>query len=275
MKTIRNRVAVITGAGSGIGREVALELSRRGAHVALVDVNGRGLRESAEMIRNSGGTCSEHITDIAVRKDVNGLAEAVSAQLGGASILVNNAGIMLKSSRFDEVLEPELDRILAVNLLGPVHCTRAFLPQLLAADEAVIVNVSSLAGLVGFLYQVPYATAKFGLRGFSEALRMDLMETSVRVILVFPGAIRTNILANSPSYTESEKQAAMQKMEGTRQMPAPKAAKKIIKGIIKGRNRILLGPETVAMDVLSRLFPGAYSRLLFKPVKKLLDQTRV
>ncbi|GAB4658134.1 SDR family NAD(P)-dependent oxidoreductase [Mycobacterium avium subsp. hominissuis] len=271
----RDRVAVVTGAGSGIGREVALELSRLGAQVALVDVDGRRLHESAEMITHSGGVCSEHIADISVREAVYALPEAVRAQLGEASILVNNAGIILKSTRFDEVPEHDIDRVLAINLLGPLYCTRAFLPQLLAADEAVIVNVSSLAGLVGFIYQVPYATAKFGLRGFTEALRMDLMDTNVRVIPVFPGAIRTNIMANSPAYTESEKQAALQKMEGTRQMPAPVAAKKIIRGIRKGRNRILLGPETVAMDLISRLLPGAYSRLLFKPVKKLLDQSRV
>jgi NAD(P)-dependent dehydrogenase (short-subunit alcohol dehydrogenase family) len=275
MKTFRDRVAVITGAGSGIGREVALGLSRRGARVALVDVDPQGLSETAEIIAHDGGFCSEHIADMGRREDVYALAKAVSAQLGGASILVNNAGIMLKSSRFDEVPEPEVDRLLAVNLLGPLFCTRAFLPQLLAADEAVIVNVSSLAGLVGFIYQVPYATAKFGLRGFSEALRMDLMETNVRVIPVFPGAIRTNILANSPSYTASEKQAAQQIMASTRQMPAPVAAEKIINGIVKGRNRILLGPETVVMDLISRALPGAYSRLLFKPVKKMLDQTRV
>jgi short-subunit dehydrogenase len=145
---------------------------------------------------------------------------------------------------------------------------------LLAAETAAVVNVSSLGGLVGFMYQVPYATAKFGLRGFSEALRMDLMDTNIHVLPVYPGAIRTNIVANSPSYSDVEKQAALQQVESLRQMPASVAAKKIVEGIARNKNRVLIGRETFAMDFIARLLPGAYSKLLFKPVKKMLDASR-
>jgi short-subunit dehydrogenase len=274
MKTFRGRVAVVTGAGSGIGREVALELVRRGACIALVDRNPVGLKETARLVNRIGGTCSEHITDLGVREELYALPDSVSSALGDASVLVNNAGIMLKSTRFDEVSDTELDRLFAVNLLGTVYCTKAFLPQLLAADEAAVVNVSSLGGLVGFMYQVPYAAAKFGVRGFSEALRMDLMDTNVHVLPVYPGAIQTNIVANSPSYSEAEKQAALRQMESIHQMPASLAAKKIVQGIARNKSRVLIGRETLAMDLIARLLPGAYSRLLFKPVKKMLDASR-
>jgi short-subunit dehydrogenase len=274
MQTFRGRVAVVTGAGSGIGREVALELARRGARVALVDRNPIGLTETAGLINQIEGTCSEHVADLGVREEVYALPGFVNSALGDASILVNNAGIMLKSTRFDEVPDTDLDRLFAVNFLGPVNCTKAFLPQLLAADHATVVNVSSLGGLVGLMYQVPYAAAKFGLRGFSEALRMDLMETNVRVIPVYPGAIQTNLVANSPAYTEAEKQAALHQMESINQMPASLAARKVVQGIARNKNRILIGRETVAMDLIGRLLPGTYSKLLFKPVKKMLDKSR-
>jgi butyryl-CoA dehydrogenase len=249
-------------------------MGRRGASVALVDVSAPGLNETAELLGRICGSYSTHVTDMGVREQVNALAESVPSALGQASILVNNAGIMLKSSRFDEESVSDLDRLLAVNLLGAVYCTKAFLPQLLAAETAAVVNVSSLGGLVGFMYQVPYATAKFGLRGFSEALRMDLMDTNIHVLPVYPGAIRTNIVANSPSYSDVEKQAALQQVESLRQMPASVAAKKIVEGIARNKNRVLIGRETFAMDFIARLLPGAYSKLLFKPVKKMLDASR-
>lgn len=274
MNRFDGRVAVVTGAGSGIGREVSFELARLGASVALVDMSEQGLNETVELISKVSGRCSTHVTDIGVPEQVYALPESVRRALGQASILVNNAGIMLRSAPFDEVAVPELERILAVNLLGAVYCTKAFLPQLLDAERASVANVSSLGGLVGFMYQVPYAATKFGLRGFSEALRMDLMDTNIHVFPVYPGAIRTNIVANSPSYSEAEKKAAQQQVESMRQIPASVVAQKIVKGIAQNKSRVLIGRETFAMDLIVRLFPGAYSKLLFKPVKKMLEASR-
>lgn len=274
MKTLRGRVALVTGAGSGIGREVALELARRGCRLALVDLDPKTLDETSRLVKELGVPCSEHVADVGVAADVAALPAAVATALGSVSILVNNAGIMLQSTRFDAVPDDDIERIIAINLLGVVRCSKAFLPQLLTADEAVIVNVSSLGGLVGFMAQVPYAATKFGVRGFSEALRMDLLDTRVRVIPVFPGAIQTNLVANSPSYSAEQKASALKQMESLRQMPADVAARQIVRGIEKNKPRVLIGRETFAMDILVRAVPGAYSRILVKPVRKMLDATR-
>lgn len=275
MKSLKDRSAVITGAGSGIGRELSLQLARAGATTILVDRNPVMLRETAKAVAALGGAAHEYVVDVGEEEEVQRLAKVVDHDLGPASIVINNAGLAIKAQRFDHVPEADLELLLRVNLWGPIHLTRAFLPQLLTQPEASLVNVSSLGGLLGFMDQVPYATAKFGLRGFSEALRMDLYKTNVTVTVVYPGPVATNILLNSPGYTAAEKAKAQRNFEKVRATSPQKAAARIIRGIQKKKSRVLIGPESRAMDIVARLLPAAYTRLLYPPVKKMLSVGQV
>ncbi len=273
MRSFKDKVSVVTGGGSGMGRELALQLAAEGAVVAVVDNSDVRAKETASVITKAGGSAMAYVVDVADRDQVNTLARAVQAEHGPADILINNAGILMKSERFDAMGDREVQQLLDINLGGVLNCTTAFLPQLLSHDDAALVNTSSLGGLVGLMKQVPYATAKFAVRGFSEALRMDLYETGVKITVVYPGPVATSIFANSPHLTPAEGAAGQESMKRTHPVAADKAASLILKGVRKGRERVIIGREAKAMDVLARLFPNAYTKLLFRPVKKMMDAT--
>jgi butyryl-CoA dehydrogenase len=273
VKSFQGKVAVVTGAGSGMGREVARQLAAAGSHVAGVDRNPDSLQETKEMIEKAGGVFREYIVDVSQKEKLEELAERVADDLGPADILVNNAGILIKSQSFDAVPGKDFELLMNVNVWGVINATTAFLPQLLSRPEASVVNVSSLGGLVGLMYQVPYAAAKYAVRGFSESLRMDLYATNVAVTTVYPGPVATNIFLNSPAYTPEERVEAHQKMLSFRTTEASVAAAKIVKGIRKRKARVLIGRDTYAMDIIARLMPSLYTKLLYRPVKKMMDVT--
>lgn len=271
MKHFEGRVAVVTGAGSGIGKEVALQLAGEGATVVAADWHEADAKITAEIIRARGSNASSYVVDVSDSDMVFQLAADVQKAYGAADLLVNNAGIMIKPVDFDDVPDGEFERLAAVNLWGVVHCTRAFLPQLRSRPRANIVNISSLGGIIGMMTQVPYSTIKFAVRGFSEALRMELHETGIRVCVVFPGVVKSNIVGNCTGYTEDEKAAVTRKVEATRQMATDAAAARILKGVRKGKPRVLLGPETYAMDYIVRLAPAGYSKMLYRPMRRLMS----
>jgi NAD(P)-dependent dehydrogenase (short-subunit alcohol dehydrogenase family) len=272
-RTFDQRTIVITGAGSGIGRELARQLAGQSAVVVAVDINADAVDETARLIAAAGGRCEPQVTDVSDSGAVDKLARAVEESVGPVDILINNAGIAIKSDRFDRIPRRDVDLLIDVNVRGALNCSRAFLPQLLARPEAAIVNVSSLGGLVGLMQQVAYATSKYAVRGFTEALRMDLLDTSVAVIGVYPGPVQTPIFSNSPVLSPEEGAAAQQQMEAASLMSVEKAASLIIAGVRKDRPRILVGREAKMMDLLSRLFPAGYTRLLYRPVKKMMSAT--
>jgi short-subunit dehydrogenase len=214
-----------------------------------------------------------YAADVADKALIYSLAPRIAGDLGPADILVNNAGILMKSERFDQMPEEMIERLLGINLKGVIYCTRAFLPQLLSRPEAALVNLSSLGGLVGLMYQVPYAAAKFAVRGFSEALRMDLFETNLTVTTVYPGPVATNIFINSPALTREEGLSGQETMMKVKPVPVEQAGRMIVDGIRKGRPRVIIGGQTKAMDILARLAPDGYTKLLYKSVKKMMDAT--
>ena len=273
MKSLQGKVAVVTGAGSGIGRELAVQLAQAGARVAAVDRNPDTVRETVELITSAQGDARHYIVDVSQKEKLDELAQAVQDDLGPVDILINNAGLLIKSERFDAAPYKDLQLLMDVNVWGVLNCTAAFLPQLLSRPEASVVNVSSLGGLVGLMKQVPYATAKYAVRGFSEALRMDLYETPVHVTVVYPGPVSTNIFLNSPSLSGEERMEAHRKMENFKTTTPRAAAAKIVKGIQKRKARVLIGRDTYIMDIVARLMPALYTRLLFRPVKKMMDVT--
>lgn len=262
--SIRGCVAVVTGAGGGIGRALALDLAQRGAALALTDRDAATLAETAAQARAKGVEVSEHAFDMADATAVAALPEAVMARHGRADLLINNAGVALAGD-FEQIGLDDFEWLMAINFWGPVRMCKAFLPLLRQRPAAHIVNISSLFGLLAPPGQTAYCAAKFGVRGFSESLRHELEETEIGVTVVHPGGVRTNISnharipagANSPDLAER-----MQKFNAFLTIEPADAAREILDGVEKRKPRVLIGADGRRGDRLQRLMPGRYWKIM-------------
>lgn len=283
MRDLAEKVAIVTGAGSGIGRALALALADAGAIVVGADINHRAATETAELVAERGGSAEGHAVDVSQAEAVLAFADGVAATHGRIDLLVNNAAV---SPRPNGPLLPDVladgghvvdtaRTLVDINLLGVVHGTVACLPHLHRRPEAHLVNVSSAAGLVGFWGVASYSMTKFGVRGFTEALQMELRKTGIRVTIVYPGGVRTNIMKNSPLLASEVALNAQDKLSRTPGlMSAETAAAKILRGIRHDKGRVLLGPTPKLMSAVSRLSPASCPRLLgpvIERMAKLLD----
>ncbi|AGP63002.1 SDR family NAD(P)-dependent oxidoreductase [Mycobacterium intracellulare] len=256
------RIAVVTGAGSGIGRALTQALTRAGAHVAAADIDEKGLSETQAAC--PPGQVTPYRVDVADRDAVLGFAEDVHRQLGPASMLFNNAGVDLFASVADMSWK-DFDWLIGINIGGVVNGTKAFLPQLVEAGSAQhpsrLVNLSSAFGLIAVPYQGAYSTAKFAVRGFTEALRQEMIieRHPVTVHCVHPGVVKTNFGANMrAAETEDPDQAA--KLFARAAITSPeKAARLILRGAEKNRARILIGPDGRVMAAMPRLLGAHYA----------------
>ena len=257
-------VAVLTGAGGGIGRALALALARGGCQLALIDINAGNLQETAEQARSLGTVVSEHPMDVADRVAIAALPEQVLSQHGQVDLLINNAGVAL-GGNFDQVSVENFDWLMAINFDAVVCMTRAFLPLLQQRPAARIVNLSSLFGLITPAGQTAYCASKFAVRGFSNALRLELEGSPVGVTVVHPGGIATAIAtsARSPEGTDdSVLQERLERAEKLLRMPPEKAAQIILKGIERNKPRVIVGNDARILSWLERLLPVNYWRLL-------------
>ncbi|PRY50089.1 short-subunit dehydrogenase [Geodermatophilus tzadiensis] len=274
MSSVHGKVAVVTGAGSGIGRALAFELARRGARLALSDVDELGLAETADRAKALGAEVHTARVDVGDRAAVLGYAEAVAAHFGVVHQVYNNAGIAGGSGT---VLDGEwevYDRVLRVNLFGVLHGTKAFLPHLVASGDGHVVNVSSLNGYMAQPSLSAYCTSKFGVRGFTETLRAEMLAAGhpVQVSVVHPGGVRTNIANNTLREAEErgievtdEQRARLRTYnEKLLRMPADQAARIVVDGVEAGRPRILVGNDAKVVDLLVRLFPRRYPQWLVR-----------
>jgi NADP-dependent 3-hydroxy acid dehydrogenase YdfG len=264
---LHGRVAVITGAGSGIGRATAFAMSRRGARLALADIDGAAV---AGVARAIGPAATYHVLDVADRAAVAAFPAAVLAAHGRVDLLMNNAGVAVGGT-FDQVVEADFDWLMDINFGGVVRMTRAFLPLLRASDDARIVNVSSIYGIVTPPGQAAYAASKFAVRGFSAALRHELEGSTVHVSVVHPGGVATQIARNArvpagapPDDVERRRRT----MEKLLRMAPEQAADIIVRGIERRRARILVGSDAKAAALLERLAPVGYWNLLKKAIKR-------
>ncbi len=262
--------AVLTGAGSGIGAALAVELARRGAHLALADRNAGGLRDTAEAARRHGVRVSEHAFDLTDAAARNAFPQQVLAAHSAVSLLINNAGAALGGT-FAQASETDFDWILEVNFAAPVKLMRAFLPYLERQPMAQIVNISSIFGIVAPPGQSAYVASKFALRGVSEALRHELAlaGSPVRVTVGHPGGVKTNIVANariSPAMTPQQSEQAARFHANLRLLPET-AAHRIADGIERRAPRILVGPDARFIDVLQRIRPVTYWNVLRKLIR--------
>ena len=267
MTAIREAAAV-TGAASGIGRALAIELSARGCDLALADRDEAGLQEiAAELARTTSRKISVHRVDIGERSEIAEFAAAAIAAHPSLNILVNNAGVALLG-QFNEIDQAEIEWLFNINFWGVVHSTRAFLSHLATRPEAHIVNVSSIYGIIAPPGQTAYSSAKFAVRGFSESLRHELQAASspVRVSVVHPGGVSTNIVRNmrmGAGLTDNERRAlAIEWFDQIARTTPKDAALRIIRGIENNEPRILIGGDARFMDLLQRFRPATYWRVM-------------
>jgi short-subunit dehydrogenase len=273
MTAIRGAAAAITGAASGIGRALAVELAARGADVALADRDEAGLQTVAAEI---GGKHRVKVTtyrvDVGEPAEIEGFAQRATAAHPGLNILVNNAGVALLG-QFSEIDQAQMDWLMNINFWGVVHATRAFLPHLATRLEAHIVNLSSIFGIVAPPGNTAYAAAKFALRGFSESLRHELQmaKSPVRLSVVHPGGVATNIVRNSQSGSgisdNARRAETIERFDRIAKM-TPQAAALRIKGIEKNEPRILIGNDARFMDILQRFRPGTYWSVMARRIEK-------
>jgi short-subunit dehydrogenase len=265
MKTFSDKVIVITGAASGIGRALAIRLAAEGACLALIDHDEAGLDETGT--RCLGASAIDlRPADVASRDAVEQVAVAIASRFGRVDIVVNNAGVS-SAGRIGELGYDTLRWTMEVNFWGVVHGTMAFLPHLQARPEANLVNVSSVYGLIGVPAQAAYCASKFAVRGFSEAVRQDLRGTGVSVSVVFPGGIRTAIAANSRldfNLPANEIQRMRKAFEAQLRTTPETAAEAIVRGIRRKAPRILIGSDATAIDILARLRPATYDSTVEK-----------
>jgi NAD(P)-dependent dehydrogenase (short-subunit alcohol dehydrogenase family) len=266
LMTLRDRTAVITGAGSGIGRAIAISLAQRGCHLALADIDAGSLTETVSVLPANGVRITQHHLDVADRATVAAFPAIVMAQHSGVDVLVNNAGVAL-SGTFDLMSEDDFDWLFNINFHGVVRMTRAFLPLLRDSTEARLVNISSIFGIVAPAEQVAYAASKFAVRGFSEALRHELEGSTVGVTVVHPGGVRTNIAehARAPQGVDTaevlRRRAVFAKFL---RMPPGKAGEIIVCGIEQRKKRVLVGSDAVGLSLLARLAPVSYWSVMAK-----------
>ena len=278
MKDFTKKVAAITGAGSGIGRELALELARRQCHLALCcDRNVEGLQETADQARAYGVNVTSQRLDVANRDAVYEWADQVAKDHGKVNLIFNNAGVELASS-VEGIKYEDFEWLMSINFWGVVYGTKAFLPYLKAAGEGHIVNVSSVFGLFSVPGQCAYNSAKFALRGFTGCLReeLDIMSCGVSATSVHPGGIKTGIARSGRidsnirtlGFDERDYSEKLEKFFITK---ADKAARGIIRAVEKNKRRALIGPDAYAFDLLVRLLPASYQPLIISLVKRVMS----
>jgi short-subunit dehydrogenase len=263
---VQNKIVLVTGAGSGMGRQLALELIRRGASVALVDFRKDTLDETEKMISNNGGKCSTHVLDVSDRSAVAKLPGDVKARLGEVDVLINNAGIIQPFVKINELTLQQADHVMEVNFSGPLSLIKAFLPGLLARPSAHILNVSSMGAYAPVPGQSVYGASKAALKLLTEGLRSELTGTRVNVTIAFPGAINTNIAANSGMAVSADASAAGK----FKMTEASVAAKQMIEAIEKNKARICIGQDSKIMDIMSRINPVWAAGVIYKQMASLL-----
>jgi short-subunit dehydrogenase len=258
MKQLNGRVAVVTGAGSGIGRAVSLELASRGVDIALVDIDEARLLEVKAAVEATGRYASLHLVDVSNQQQMAALPEQVMAEHDAVHILFNNAGVAVNLS-FEQQNVADMEWITGINYWGVMYGCKYFLPYLQKNDEAHIVNMSSSAGLTGMKGQSSYAATKFAVRGFSESLYVELANSSVGITCVHPGAVATNILeAARMDPTHKEKMLKMFHLA----MPPEKAARLIVKAIEKNRFKLVFCVDSRILDYMKRFLPVGTLKLM-------------
>ncbi|MFT6052255.1 MAG: short-subunit dehydrogenase [Halioglobus sp.] len=256
------KIAVITGAGSGIGRALAQQLNREGCRLLLCDISEEGLNETLNSLSDKSLAAQGRTLDISVKGDVQAWASDIAEQFGAIDILVNNAGVATGATVEDSKYE-DIEWLMGINFWGVVYGTKEFLPLLRKSSQGHLVNISSIFGMMGVPTQSAYNAAKFAVRGYTEALRQEMAGSNVHVCCVHPGGIKTNIVRNAritdPNTSQKEREDGFDKMART---TPESAAAQIIGAIEKRKKRLLIGLDAKLMSLIIRLFPASYPRFV-------------
>ena len=271
MSFLSGGVAVVTGAGSGIGRALAQQLAKAGSALALADMDEAGLNETAQSVGGQHGLVTTKVLDVADESGVSTFAEEVARRHGRVTVLINNAGVALHG-KFEEISLDDFRWLMNINFWGTVYGVKYFLPMLKQEQRSHIVNLSSVFGIIAPPGQPAYSASKFAVRGLTECLRHELAGTSVRVSCVHPGGIRTSIArrarigANAAGTWREENIAQFERLART----SPElAAGRILRGVERSEPRILVGTDAYQIDILQRLRPASYWKALSRMLKNL------
>ncbi len=266
MKNLKNKTAAITGAASGIGRATAINLASRGCNLAISDMNDDGLQETATLAKKHGIDVSTHSLDVSDKDAIYAFADEVKQRHKNVNIIINNAGVSM-TARVSEMSLEDFQWLMDINFWGVINGTQAFLPHLEESGEGHIVNISSLFGLLSVPTQSAYNASKFAVRGFTEALRIELemYESNVSATSIHPGGIKTNIINNSKVVTKEgifkDKDKAAKILDSQFMTTPEQAAAKIVNGILKNKRRVLIGRDAFFLDKMQRFFPSVYQKI--------------
>jgi NAD(P)-dependent dehydrogenase (short-subunit alcohol dehydrogenase family) len=256
------KVAVVTGAGSGIGRALAVELGRRGAKLAICDVDTEGLAETERLVAATGADVRSDRLDVAEREQVLVYADAIKEHYGRVNLVFNNAGIAF-TGNIEEMSFKDVEKVMDVDFWGVVNGTKAFLPHLIESGDGHVVNISSVFGLFAMPTQSAYNAAKFAVRGFTESLRQEMLLSKhhVKVTCVHPGGIKTNIARNAGQVEGRNHDELAGSFDKLARTSPEKAATIILRGVERGKARVLVGLDAVMFDKIIRVAGPSYQRL--------------
>ena len=263
---VNNKVIVVTGGGSGMGRALALQLLAKGAKVAIADINSEGMDETAKLAGVNEKNLSRHILNISEREKVHAFPEEVISVHGTVDGIINNAGIIQPFIKVNDLDYEKIERIININFYGTLYMIKAFLPHLLKRPEAHIANVSSMGGFIPFPGQTFYGASKAAVKLLTEGLYAELKDTNVHVTVIHPGAVNTNITKNSGVEMRSGSNASAQ---ASRTLSADKAAEIMIKAIENNKFRVMVGKDARFLDILYRLNPERAVQFIVKQMSSL------
>jgi short-subunit dehydrogenase len=264
---VQNKVIIVTGGGSGMGRELVLNLLLKGARVFAIDINKDGLKSTEDLAGDKKEALSTFLLDITDKPAVGMLLENAISRFGFVDGIINNAGIIQPFTRVNELKYESIERVMNINFYGTLYMIKAFLPYLLTRPEAHIVNISSMGGFLPVPGQTIYGASKAAVKLLTEGLHSELANTNVKVTVVFPGAVNTNITKNSGLNTP---QSAESQSRSMKILSAARAAQIIIDGMEKDNYRVLVGKDATFMDLIYRLNPKRAANFINKKMQGLL-----
>lgn len=278
MKNLKDKVAVITGAGSGIGLALAELLAKEGCNLALNELNQDRLNETVESCQkiNPSIEVYSEAFDVSVEEAMHTFAQNTIAKLGHVDLMINNAGVAIGMVKAESVKKSDFDWVMGINFWGMVYGSQAFVPHLKARKESALVNVSSLFGLVGIAYQGAYCSSKFAIRGYTESLRMEVLNDAPHLTIhtVHPGGIATNIANDAKNVSDNPDLNDPSGANELLTLPPPKAAQIIIDHVKRKKHRIIIGKDAKQGDWIQRIWPEKYTNMIWKNFKDLkgIDQ---
>ncbi|MEL6252115.1 MAG: SDR family NAD(P)-dependent oxidoreductase [Bacteroidota bacterium] len=272
MHPFNDKVAVVTGASSGIGKALAQAFAKYGCHVAIADIRPQELEETRASLEPYGKTYKAYALDVSNKDAIYAFADQVAADFPSVDIVINNAGVSLTTPMAQASMD-DFHWLMDINFWGMVYGCQAFLPHLLKQKEAWLSNVSSIFGIIGVPTQGTYCASKFAIRGYTESLRQEYKRSKLKVSAIHPGGVKTNIVRwgkIESSYADEDRQKTMiSSFDKVAKTTPEKAAEIIIKGMSKGKKRILVGGDAWFLDKISRLFPQGYDAIVGRQFQKV------